>query len=52
MVAFLNLEPCPQVGTLYLMKAGKNSAIGITLDENIVRLAKASCEPSAVISQV
>lgn len=37
---FLNQEPYPQVGTLYLMKAGKNSVIGITLDDNAVKLAK------------
>jgi hypothetical protein len=30
---FLNQEPYPQVGTLYLMKAGENSVIGITLDD-------------------
>ena len=34
---FLNQEPYPQVGTLYLMKAGKNSAIGITLDDNLMQ---------------
>src|SRR3990172_1340703 len=38
---FLNQEPYPQVGTLYLMKAGKNSVIGITLDDDVVKLAKA-----------
>jgi len=38
---FLNQEPFSQVGTLYLMKAGKNSVIGITLDDSVVKLAKA-----------
>jgi hypothetical protein len=38
---FLNQEPYPQVGTLYLMKAGKNSVIGITLDDKAIKLAKA-----------
>jgi hypothetical protein len=38
---FLNEEPFQQVGTMYLMKAGKNSVVGITLDDNMVKLAKA-----------
>lgn len=38
---FLNEEPFPQVGTMYLMKAGKNSVVGITLDDKMVKLAKA-----------
>lgn len=38
---FLNEEPFPQVGTLYLMKAGKNSVIGITLDDNLLKPSKA-----------
>jgi hypothetical protein len=38
---FLNQEPFQQVGTMYLMKAGENSVIGITLDDKVVKLAKA-----------
>jgi hypothetical protein len=38
---FLNEEPFQQVGTMYLMKAGKNSVVGITLDDKMVKLAKA-----------
>jgi len=38
---FLNQEPFPQVGTLYMMKAGENSVIGITLDDKLVKLAQA-----------
>jgi hypothetical protein len=38
---FLNEEPFPQVGTMYLMKAGKNSVVGITLDDKMVKLTKA-----------
>ena len=37
---FLNQEPYPQVGTMYLMKAGDNSTIGITLDEKALKLNK------------
>jgi len=37
----LNQAPYPQVGTMYLMKAGENSVIGITLDDSVVKLAKA-----------
>ena len=38
---FLNQEPFQQVGTMYLMKAGENSVIGITLDDKILKIAKA-----------
>jgi hypothetical protein len=38
---FLNEEPFQQIGTMYLMKAGKNSVVGITLDDSMVKLAKA-----------
>lgn len=41
---FLNEEPYPQVGTMYLMKAWKNSAIGITLDDKVIKLVKAPGE--------
>ena len=34
---FLNQEPYQQVGTMYLMKAGNNSIIGITLDDKILK---------------
>ncbi len=38
---FLNQEPFQQVGTMYLMKAGENSVIGITLDDKVIKLVKA-----------
>lgn len=38
---FLNQEPYAQVGTMYLMKAGENSVVGITLDDKVFKLAKA-----------
>lgn len=38
---FLNQEPYQQVGTMYLMKTGDNSIIGITLDDKAVKLVKA-----------
>lgn len=38
---FLNQEPYQQVGTMYLMKAGDNSIIGITLDDKLLNSAKA-----------
>lgn len=37
---FLNQEPYQQVGTMYLMKAGSNSIIGITLDDKAFSLNK------------
>jgi hypothetical protein len=37
---FLNQEPYTQVGTLYLINAGENSAVAITLDDNIIKLGK------------
>lgn len=37
---FLNQEPYAQVGTMYLMKAGENSVVGITLDDKVLKLAK------------
>ena len=35
---FLNQEPYQQVGTMYLMKAGDNSIIGITLDDKMFKI--------------
>lgn len=37
---FLNQEPYAQVGTMYLMKAGENSVVGITLDDKVFKLTK------------
>ena len=45
---FLNEAPYPQVGTMYLMKAGDNSTIGITIDEKLLKGVKAPKAAKAV----